>query len=254
MFSKYLIVLLLVAASCSKSKSKGESGIEGNSVASIKQQTLAFTDSIDLFSRNGVKQESLIYTINDYSFYVSRYIRNSIVALYIEHGYSAGSGTVENRYYLKNGKVVFYSQTTLDPDNPFPYKQIREFYPHSGLRLSDYKIGASPERFDTAEFKPRKPGNRSIKDEIKKLTDAIYQRGAFSLTLEGITQYPGAKYLILSSNKFNSYRAALLIEKEDALIKSVSADPERYKGRKVELEWELKGRNRALYVSGRLRQ
>ncbi len=252
MFRQYLILILLVAASCTKNTDEVETAIEGKTAASIKGQIIAFADSIDTFSKGSVKQESLVYTINDYSFHISRYIRDSRVSLYIEHGYSARSGSVESRYYLKNGKVVLYSHRLQNPGNPFPYKEVREFYPHGGLTLADYRTAKTTEQFAIAGFKPGILASRNIKADIKKLNDAIYQRGAFDLTLEGITQYPGAKYLILSSKKFNSYRAALLIQKEDALIKAVIADPERYKGRKVDLEWDLKDRNQALYVSGRL--
>ncbi|HEY1010011.1 MAG TPA: hypothetical protein VGE58_07870, partial [Daejeonella sp.] len=248
-----LILILLIAASCTKNTDEAQTYHGREKIALIKEQIIAFSDSINTLVKGSIEQESLIYTINDYSFHVTRYVRGSDVSLYIEHGYSASSGRVENRYYLKNGKVVLYSHYLNNPQSLVPYKLVREFYDAGELLLSDHKTAKTADELDSTAFVRRIARRTDRNTDIRTLNEAVYQRGAFNLSLEGITQYPGAKYLILSSNKVNSYRAALLIKKEDALIKSVIADPEKYRGRKVDLDWKLEEQNQALYVSGRLR-
>ena len=89
-------------------------------------------------------------------------------------------------------------------------------------------------------------------DDMKKLNDAIYQRGQFDLVFDGITEYPKAKYLIFSRNNINAYRAPILVEKEDDFIKAISLNPEKYRGRKLKITWTLRNPNEAVYVSGGL--
>ncbi len=252
MIRHYLILILVTIASCTKNTDEVKTYVKPQTTTSIKNGIIAFADSVNTSSKGSIKQESLIYTINDYSFHVSRYVRNSEVSLYIEHGYSTSSGTVENRYYLKNGKVILSSHNTHNPGSLLPYKTTRVFYNNGGLIGSDQKAAKTTDDLAVADYTANKIGYSDIKADIKKLNDAIYQRGSFDLTLQGIAEYPKAKYLILSSNRFNSYRAALLIKKEDILIKSIIADPEKYRGRKLNLKWNLKDPKQALYVSGRL--
>lgn len=252
MIRHFLILILFTIASCTKNTDELKTYVTPGTIAAIKNGIIAFADSVTASSKRSTKQESLIYTINDYSFHVSRYVRNSEVSLYIEHGYSASYGTVENRYYLKNGKVVLFARNAHNPDSLLPYKAMREFYNNGDLVGSDQKVAKTVDELAVEEYKVNRPGYRDIQADIKKLNDAIYQRGSFDLTLEGITEYPKARYLILSRNRFNSYRAALLIEKEDDLIKSIISNPEKYKNRKLDLKWKLKDPQQALYVSGRL--
>ena len=88
--------------------------------------------------------------------------------------------------------------------------------------------------------------------DLQLLDQALSQTGRFNLVFEGIADYPQARYLILSRDELNAYRAAILLENEDELAKELVSNPEKYKGRKLDLEWMIRNEEEAVYISGRL--
>lgn len=218
----------------------------------LREDILAFADTVNNLSKEAIKQESLIYTLGDYSFHISRYIRNSEVSLYIEHGNSGDYGNTEKWYYLKDGKVVLSIHTSKNTMVYLPFKTERTFYKNGELLYSERKEANTRQELTSLNFRQNEIPSEDIAEDMKKLNDAIYQRGKFDLVFDGITEYPKAKYLILSRNNFNAYRAPILVEKKDDFIEALFSNPEKYRGRKLKIIWALREPNEAVYVSGGL--
>lgn len=248
----FLILITLSFAACNKNSDHIKSSINTAAGSLIKEDILAFADTIDNLSRWIDKQESLVYTLGNYSFHVSRYLNNSQVSLYIEHGSSNDYGYTEKRYYLKDGKVVLYIKTRKNTMSELPFKTTRSFYADGDLLYSDQKSAKTENELISVNYLVNNTPEVHINDDMKKLSDAIYQRGQFDLVFFGITEYPKAKYLIFSRNNINAYRAPILVEKEDDFIKAISLNPEKYRGRKLKITWTLRNPNEAVYVSGGL--
>lgn len=252
-YLKYLtLIILLILSSCTKSTDQVKTSINSASGEAIKQKILSFSKNVDSLSRESIKQESLIYTLGDYSFYVSRYLKDSQISLYIEHGHRLGYGEIENRYYLKEGKVVLFIHDIYRSKDELVFKTVRTFYQNGEVLFSDQKTAKTKEGLAKINYQTNDTPYANVAGDMQKLNDAIYQRGRFDLILEGITQYPKAQYLILSQNIFNAYRAALLIEKKDILIDLITNNPDKYRGRKLKVRWNIKDKNQAVYVSGSL--
>lgn len=251
--AKYcLLAIMICIACCSKNSERMSTSVHSVPGQLSKTSILNYADSIDHQVKNAIKQESLVYTLGDYSFYVTRFIRNSKVLQYTETGRSATLGNTEKTYYLKEGKVVLLVHQLKSPGKSEPLLNTRTFYAGDEQLFSEQKTAKTDSALKESAYLQTGVNNTDIDRELRKLNDAIYQRGSFDLLLEGITEYPRAKFLVLSRNSFNSYRAALLLEKEDDLVRSIISSPEKYRGRKLDLSWDLRDRARAVYVSGRL--
>ena len=248
----FLILVTLLFAACNKNSDQVKGSINAASGQLLKEEILAFADTVDNLSHWINKQESLVYTLGDYSFHVSRYLNNSQVSLYIEHGSSGDYGYTEKRYYLKDGKVVLYIKVQKNSMTELSFKTVRTFYTNGDLFYSDQKSAKTENELDSLSYQVNDTPEVHIDDDMKKLNDAIYQRGQFDLVFDGITEYPKAKYLIFSRNNINAYRAPILVEKEDDFIKAISLNPEKYRGRKLKITWTLRNTNQAIYVSGGL--
>lgn len=246
----FLILLAIFITSCNKNTDRIGRSEDAVSDKYLIENILAFSASVDHLSKGAVKQESLVYNLGDYSFYVSRYLRNSVISLYIEHSRSGEYGQTERRYYLKDGKVVLLIQKVKFILDDIPFRTIRSFYQNGNLIYSDKKTALTELDLQTAKYKMTEVPNHNVTEDIKKLKNAIYQREEFDLVFYGIAEYPKAKYLILSRNKFNAYRAPILVEKEDDFIKAIFSNPEKYRGRKLKISWTLRKPNEVIYVSG----
>ena len=54
--------------------------------------------------------------------------------------------------------------------------------------------------------------------DLQLLEQALSQTGRFNLVFEGIADYPQARYLILSRDELNAYRAAILLENGELIF------------------------------------
>ena len=248
----FILLITLSLAACNKNKDQIKSSLNSAAGQLLKENILSFADTVNNLSKGAIKQESLIYTLGDYSFYVSRYVRNSEVSLYIELGNSGDYGNTEKRYYLKDGQVVLLVHYSKNMMVYLPFITERVFYKNGQILYSDCRESKTWRELRSLNFMQNEIASQDIVEDMKKLNDAIYQRGKFDLVFEGITEYPKAKYLIFSRDNFNTYRAPVLVEKKDNFIEALFSNPEKYKGRKLKITWALREPNEAVYVSGGL--
>lgn len=251
-FRYFVFVVFTFLIACTKNKEQVKISIDSAPGQVIKQSILSFADTVNVQSRQSTKQQSLIYSLGDYSFHVCRYLKDSKVSLYVEHGHSSDGSESENRYYLEEGEVALRLENLFNPKGQLPFQTVRTFYRDGKLLFSEQKSANTRHELAAIPYRVNDGSEANVNEEMKKLNDAIYQRGRFDLKLEGIAEYPKAQYIILSQNGLNAYRAAVLIERKDDFIKAIIANPEKYSGRKLQLTWNLKDQNKAVYVKGRL--
>lgn len=247
------LALSILAASCNKTQTDHpQSGIRSS--AEIDEMAIKkYADSVNNLLPELQKQESLVYTLGDYSFYAEKYTMNAKPVLYIEHGNSGEYGNTEQRYYLKNGEPVLYISSTESEQTGSGFIAERAFFRNEILFYAENKSAATSGEFANASYTQSESVSVDFKKDLSKLENAIKQRAEFDLVFEGITEYPKAKYLIFSKNSINAYRAPVLIEKEDDFIREILANPYEFRGRKMLINWKLVNVNEVEYISGSLR-
>lgn len=247
-------VALIILTSCNRNSKRTLL------VLPTKQETLAremvilaYADSINNHLPTFLKHESLFYYLGENAFYVTKYHdldQKNIV--YIKHNHIGKTKIIEQIYYIRNGQTVLVETTKkskqsnlADTIKTYFYNQAA-WMPQSEIQLAGYNL---------ALFNTENTVLNSFNwlQEIKVMEDALKQQGNFELVFEDIAEYPKAKYIILSQDKINTYRAPIKIEKEDALVTELRSNPERFRGRKLLITCEVRDKNEAIYVSGKPR-
>lgn len=217
------------------------------------QNILAYANSIDRQTGIMQKQQSYLYSSGSYSFSVSSYTLNKEPSLLIEQGRnSEEQRSTEIRIYLREGRPVLLLEKVLQEK---PYRHIvlkRSFFQKDTLLIAESKQANGEAELNAMRFMPAPPGSLNLKAELNKLNSALAGKGRFDLNFEEVIDYPLAKYIVLSREGLNAYRAILRIMKEDELTRSLSSDPQRYRGRKLNLNWKFGTDKQMLYISGNL--
>lgn len=251
-----IVAAILFIISCDKLQSDHPQA-ELNNQAKLQNETeiKAYADSVNGLLPVLKKQESLVYTLGDHTFSVTKYTDQESPVLYIEKS-STGYGGTEKRYYLKKDQLLLYSVLSESYNIARPYTLKNEYFRNNILFYAEEKRTENKNELKTVPFTPISNPAPAQKDHIKDLSsleDALKQRDQFNLVFDGITEYPKAKYIILTRNELNAYRAAIRVDKEDDLVRELSSNPARYKGARLDLQWKIAGENEAVYQSGRIK-
>ncbi|WP_423147413.1 hypothetical protein [Rubrolithibacter danxiaensis] len=244
--------LVILLNSCNQFNQKHpQAGIGEQSPPLNEESILRYVDSVNNNLPHFTKTESLIYTLDQLSFFVTKYSAGELPVLYINTGTRGDTVTYVKKYYLKNKHLVFYEEQQNNSSRPDPFVVSRAYMRNNVIFYSEEKQAATEEELKTIQFKRSEITTHNYADEITRLENALQQQGDFNLVFDDITAYPKARYIILSRNVVNAYRAPVLVEKEDDFIKELSSNKEKYKGRKLQLKWTIRN-NEAIYQSGTL--
>lgn len=212
-----------------------------------------YADSINQLIPALEKEVSLVYSSGDRSFSITKYMNNSLPVLYIEK-VNSGDGNTEKRYYIKKDKLLLY-QVSSAPYNVVQSKAlINAYFRNNILFYTEQKKAGDNTGPEKNPFIQTGPEPKDPLHDIPSMEDALNQRGKFNLVFDGITEYPKAKYLILSRDELNAFRAVIRVDKEDDLIKELSSNPGRYDGVKLDLKWDVTDDNEAVYKGGGLKR
>ncbi|TZF83045.1 hypothetical protein FW774_12130 [Pedobacter sp. BS3] len=220
---------------------------------SLNEATInTYVDSVNATLNQAEKTSSLVYTLGDSSFYVTRYTYNNAPVLYEETCDKAELGYSKRRYYLKDNRVIFYSENSKATPSDKPYRIIKEYYRNDVMFYAEEKQGTEQD-IASLPFTETNVATAQSQTRLARYEDALNQRGKFDLFFEGITEYPKARYLILSRKEINAYRAPVLIPDDDDLIREIAGNPNKYRGEKLYLTWKIVN-GEAVYQSGKLKQ
>lgn len=237
----YISLLLILCTACHRNKPTLY-GTETVQNKELIEGINRHVDSLDALLPSSVLQQSLIFSRDNYSFYVSRYVLKDRVNLYVETGIRNNNALSEKRYYLKDGKILLYvlNVDDLEQDEDEHYQKT---YFADGKIIANqgaYRSGNQGNLFEQEQMRSAS----DIQADLRELKDAIYQEGNFDLRVEAVADYPRATYLILSSRNINSYRSALKVDPAGSdlqgPIAAILASPADYKGRKLDLKWEIR--------------
>lgn len=238
-----LLLFTLFALSCSIPKNNKD--IQLNTTTSI----LEYKDSIDRSLSKFKKEKSLPFSAGAYTFLITKYYKDDKTAVLVEQGDNGEYGSLEKRYYLKDGKMILYTENAIHKLDTLHYTEARAFY-QDGLQFAaELRKSSDKEHLQKTKFQKSKPLTVHVKNALDRYEDALNQTGQFDLAFEEIIEYPKAIYIILSHNDLNLYRSSLLIQKQDNFIREIINNPIDYRGRKVKMNW-IKKDSEYVYVSG----
>lgn len=239
--------------SCNQNSNKAQSVPNKQEISARENSILSYSDSINRTLPTFLKHESLFYYLGDNSFYVTKYHDiNHTNVVFVKHNHIGKQKIIEQSYYIRNGQTVLELTTEKNKQSK-PAEIIKQyFYNQAGWIPQGEKQndGYNSNLFTNDNAAPS-PTNWTR--EINTMEDALNQRGNFELVFEGITEYPKAKYIMLSQDKVNTYRAPIKIEKEDELVTELRLNPERFRGRKLLITCTVRNKDEAVYVSGKLK-
>lgn len=195
------------------------------------------------------KEQSLVYIQGLYSFQAIKYSSQDGPFLYVEKGYTPKRGNIEKRYYLKDRRLIFYTEVA-EADHL-----------NRGVRKSVYfqksvQTGNNRSLFARLFFKdtiPASNGDVGYVARVKMLEDALNCEGKFDLRFSEVAQCSRVKYIILANNDMNGYRAPIKIHNDDEFSEELISNPEKYIGRKLDITWiSANNVKEVLYNSGSL--
>lgn len=211
-----------------------------------------YADSIQLHLSEYEKRESLVFNKEDYSFHITRYSANGKPVLYIEQG-DGDIGSVKKYYYVDGQELLLLKNDVFNSFQSPRYSSTREYFRNNVHFYADSKSADNDAAFKAGKYeKIDEAPNKDAKEVLNFLEDALKLEGEFDLKFEGITEYPKARYIILSRNELKSYRAVIRVETEDDFIQELVSNTEKYKGASLNVRFEVKD-GEAFYVDGKVR-
>lgn len=217
---------------------------------STEQEVALYADSINTVLPLCKEVKSMVYSLGDYSFQVSKFLQHGETVLYVEHGNSGEYGSVEKRFYIENRAPVLLMERSTD--NTKAIKFSKTYFREGRAFTTRERLGMNEMEIRDASYKGAEPATVYYRT-LETYEDAINQRRKFDLVFEEIAECPKAKYLILSRKEINSYRAPIKVEVEDEFIHELYSNPLRYRGEKLDITWRMNANNEAVYSYGKLK-
>ena len=244
-----------VLTSCDRLYSNNLSGENYSGISrdlATEDKIAVYADSINAVLPFCEETKSMVYTLGDYSFQVSRFKHHDKIVLYIEQGNNGEYRSVEKRYYIEDNMPALLVERSVDSRKSLRYSNT--YFKQGKVFIAEQKSGSAKEmNIQNAGFKEASLEAVDHYQELETYEDALNQRRKFDLVFEEIAECPKAKYLILSRKEINSYRAPVKVEVEDEFIRELYSNPLRYRGEKLDISWKINSNNETVYLQGRLK-
>lgn len=251
MLGAMALVVVFITAYCNNFEARHpQSKLSSSPSSPFTESNIRYwADSINAILPALEKRQSLIYEKDNRSIHVTAYLDNGTPQLYIETASHNIDSTMEKLYYLKDGNLILYSEVK-GLNNIMQKRDVVNMYYRNNTCFFADRTDAST----NFKSKPIKINNADLdkSDNIKRLNDALDQRGKFNLVFQGITESPQSRYIILGRNDVDAYRAVVKVNREDEFIHELSTNTLRYTGSKLDLNYEINQDAEALYVSGKI--
>ena len=211
-----------------------------------------FADSVISILAECDEARSMIYSRGNQSFQVKRYSLQGLPVLYAENSEGGELGKVQRRYFVKDGALVMIDEFSALVNGDTEGMALKSYFRNGQLFRATQTAGIDSD-IRPAQFKEAENRFEDYANKLLVFEDAINQRGRFDLVFQGIAANPKTKYLILSKDEINAYRAPVRVDADDEFIRELLSNPSRYRGEKLDIQWRLNELNEAVYAKGRLK-
>jgi len=212
-----------------------------------------YADSVNSLLPVSRISKSLVYYLGDYSFQITKYVKDNKPFLYIEDGNGSEHGNSRKYYYIKDNAINLIIESTSTLHDSTPFKTIKSYLKGDSVFYTHEKKGGDKSLTKNRPFTEIQTKPFTTITLIGFFEEALNQRGKFDLVFQGIADCAKAKYLIFSKDEFNAYRTPIKVELEDEFVHELSTNPLRYRGEEMDIDWHLDNNNEAIYKNGRLK-
>lgn len=211
-----------------------------------------WADSVNSLLSSFEKKQSLIFQKDNRSFYVVAYLDQGKPILYQENIGQAGETQIQKSYYIKNDNMIFFTEHKHTDKAPDSLNILNMYFRNNVFFYAERIRGTKEMQHMERATSAISPTEQNKAQDRESLENALNQKGAFNVVFQGITEYPKARYIILSKDEVNSYRAVIRIDKEDEFIKELSSNTQKYTGVKLALDYDINNGEETIYRSGRI--
>jgi len=211
---------------------------------------LSYKDSTDKHLYLLPKNQSLIYMLGDFSFYVEQYGPT----LFVAHTYNGPENTSLKKYYFRNDSLILHQASDeLTNDEGIVFKDERTYLRNHTVFKKDGRTAVSAAALQSLPFidiplTENSAPDKSYLDNVNSLKNVINGTDKFDMVFESIRTYPDTRYIILRNKEPNSYTASILVKERDSFIDSLLNYPILFKDKKLNFKWKIVDKE-AVYVS-----
>lgn len=252
-FLHFLILLLPVLASCSNTPKHPQAElINKNTPAVVTEQAiLQLADSITANLSAFEKQNSLVFYLDDVSFYVEKYSHNGDPVLFRTYTENEGITSRTGEYYFNNDSLVLVRESSRIMKQTGEIVAEKRTYLRNNIAFKmESRAALSSSSLSSKKFQTNKQmdtGKEDFNAIIRTLNDALTGSNKFDLVFENVISSPHEKHIQLRSKIPDGYSADIVVREDDSFIDSLETEPLLFKDTKLDFKWEIKDKE-AVYV------
>lgn len=251
-YLSFILPLALAISGCSQQPKHPQADLinQSSPAAMTDASILRYADSIQSNLNNLEKQSSLIFLQGEQSMYVEKYSANGKPVLYEENIDNKLISNRSKRYFLKNDTLILI-QENLKGNNGL--SETRTYFRNNISFKKEQRNAANLAALKKQPFLAVKSAISTVEtaedevQQIKKMEDAIGQKGQYALFFEQFIDIPEESILQLKGTGQNGYTANVIVRTPDALIDSLQRQPANFKNEKLNFKWEIDDKE-AVYV------
>lgn len=247
-----IVPLTLALSSCNQQPKHPQADLinQSSPAAMTDESILRYADSIQSNLSSLEKQSSLIFQQGEQSMYVEKYSANGKPVLYEENIDNKLISNRSKRYFLINDTLILV-QESIKANNGLT--ETRNYFRNNISFKKEQRTAANAAALKKQPFLSVKSAMRTVQtaedevQQLKKMEDAIGQKGDFAMYFEQFIDIPEESIIQLKGSGQNSYTANVMVRTPDALIDSLQRQPTIFKNEKLNFKWEIADKE-AVYV------
>jgi hypothetical protein len=219
------------------------------------ESLLAYAEKVDLqLSESGKMMPSLSFSNDDENYKVVLYTLQNLPVKVEEHFMSNSKNSSGIRtFYLKNDTLLMTKELRdeLFPDGSFQMRETQLFYEKGKLVKTIERSALYEEDLQFAAFKE----SNSKEINMDNARQILSLSGPYQTNYLGHLEAAGSTFLLLGDAAPTGFTTALLLEYRDPFVKMLLDQKEKFKGKRLQVEFEVvsyEGVEYQAYRSGKL--
>jgi hypothetical protein len=239
----YMILAAVIVGCKDKSLSNPETTNEQENAATIDlssvESLVAYSEQLDeKLAENGIAMPSLSFSNDDESFRVVLHTLQNVPVKLEEHFMSnqvTSSGI--RTFYLSNDSVILAKELREEmfPDGSFQMVEMHTFYTNGKAIKTIERSAIYQEELPNSPFR-----EITMKDiSVTNAKQILSLTGPYQTNYLGSLEAAGSTFLLLGDPAPNGFTTALLLEFRDPFVKMLLDQKDKYKGKRLQIEFEI---------------
>ncbi len=260
---KYLFFILsLLLIACEDKKKSTDESIITSEEPVAENMDLSSEDDVNYWVSE-IDAEAEVSSEVSYSFQFSNETEEVYILVYHINGLPVRidekfsnyvSKTYGTRsYYLQNDQLVFSKEVKEEilADSTYQMRETVSYYSNSKVTKSGTRVAPYEEELIYEEFASINPTVHPFEEAIEILNNT----GKYEIRFSDIIETSNATFLVLATNTDSKLSTTVMLEYRDEFTDQLLADKKKFKGKKVEIAFEMvtsEGMTYQAYRGGKL--